>query len=82
MTEDEMAGWHHRLHGREFEYALGNSGGQGRLVCGSPLGQKESGCFRVSPQETASLSIRTSFQGTELGEGGRPGAQRTSVPAP
>ena len=19
MTEDEMAGWHHRLHGREFE---------------------------------------------------------------
>ena len=20
MTEDEMAGWHHRLNGREFEY--------------------------------------------------------------
>ena len=23
MTEDEMAGWHHRLHGHEFEQALG-----------------------------------------------------------
>ena len=23
MTEDEMAGWHHRLNGREFEWTLG-----------------------------------------------------------
>ena len=23
MTEDEMAGWHHRLDGREFEGTLG-----------------------------------------------------------
>ena len=23
MTENEMAGWHHRLDGREFEHALG-----------------------------------------------------------
>ena len=23
MTEDEMAGWHHRLHGHEFEQPLG-----------------------------------------------------------
>ena len=23
MTEDEMAGWHHRLDGHEFEQALG-----------------------------------------------------------
>ena len=23
MTEDEMAGWHHRLNGHEFEQALG-----------------------------------------------------------
>ena len=23
MTEDEMAGWHHRLDGREFEWTLG-----------------------------------------------------------
>ena len=23
MTEDEMAGWHHRLDGYEFEWTLG-----------------------------------------------------------
>ena len=23
MIEDEMVGWHHRLYGHEFEYALG-----------------------------------------------------------
>ena len=23
MTEDEMAGWHHRLNGHEFEWTLG-----------------------------------------------------------
>ena len=29
MTEDEMTGWHHRLNGREFEQASGDSEGQG-----------------------------------------------------
>ena len=33
MTEDEMVGWHHRLKGHEFEQALGDSEGQGNLVC-------------------------------------------------
>jgi len=42
MTEDEMVGWHHRLHGHEFEQALGVGDGQGSLVCCSPLGHKES----------------------------------------
>ena len=28
VTEDEMAGWHHRLNGYEFEQTLGNSEGQ------------------------------------------------------
>ena len=28
MTEDEMAGWHHRLAGREFEWTLGVGDGQ------------------------------------------------------
>ena len=32
-TEDEMAGWHHRLNGREFEWTLGDGDGQGGLVC-------------------------------------------------
>ena len=35
-TEDEMVGWHHRLDGHEFEQALGDSEGQGRLACFSP----------------------------------------------
>ena len=36
MTKDEMAGWHHRLHGREFELTPGDGDGQGGLVfCGS-----------------------------------------------
>ena len=36
MTEDEMAGWHHRLDGHEFEQALGVGDGQGSLACCSP----------------------------------------------
>ena len=42
MTEDEMVGWHHSLNGHEFEQTLGDSEGQGRLVCYSPWGFKES----------------------------------------
>ena len=41
MTEDEMIGWHHRLHGHEFEQALGDGEGQGGLACCSPWGHKE-----------------------------------------
>ena len=32
-TEDEMAGWHHRLNGHGFGWALGVGDGQGGLVC-------------------------------------------------
>ena len=42
MTEDEMAGWHHRLNGHEFEQAPGGGEGQGSLACCSPWGHKES----------------------------------------
>ena len=42
MAEDEMVGWHHRLHGHEFEQAPGVGGDQGGLVCCSPWGSKES----------------------------------------
>ena len=37
-----MVGWHHRLDGHEFEKTLGDSEGQGSLVCCSPWGHKES----------------------------------------
>ena len=42
MTEDEMAGWHHRLYGHEFEQAPGDGKRQGSLVCCSLWGCKES----------------------------------------
>ena len=42
MTEDEMVGWHHWLSGHEFEQTLGDSEGQGSLVCCSSWGCKES----------------------------------------
>jgi len=32
MTEDEMAGWHHRLKGHEFEWTLGVGDGQGHAA--------------------------------------------------
>ena len=35
-------GWHHWLYGHEFEQTLGDSEGQGSLVCCSPWGHKES----------------------------------------
>ena len=42
MIEDEMVGWHHRLDGRKFAYALRVGDGQGGLVCYSSWGHKES----------------------------------------
>ena len=40
-TEDEMAGWHHRLDGHEFEQTPGVGDGQGSLACCGPWGCKE-----------------------------------------
>ena len=41
-TENEMVGWHHQLNGHDFEQTPGDTEGQGRLACCSPLGRKES----------------------------------------
>ena len=41
-TEDEMAGWHHRLNGHEFEWTPGVGDGQGGLACCDSWGHKES----------------------------------------
>ena len=41
-TEDEMAGWHHWLDGRESEWTPGVGDGQGGLACCNSWGRKES----------------------------------------
>ena len=40
-VEDEMAGWHHRLDGHEFEWTPGVGDGQGGLACCDSWGCKE-----------------------------------------
>ena len=42
MTEDEMAGWHHWLDGRESEWTSGVGVGQGGLACYDLWGHRES----------------------------------------
>ena len=41
-TEDEMAGWHHWLDGRESEWTPGYGDGRGGLACCDSWGCKES----------------------------------------
>ena len=41
-TEDEMAGWHHRLDGHGFGWTLGVGDGQAGLACCDSWGHKES----------------------------------------
>ena len=41
-TEDEMAGWHHRLDEHESEWTPGVGDGQGGLACCDSRGRKES----------------------------------------
>ena len=41
-NKDEMAGWHHRLNGHEFEWTPGVGDGQGGLACCDSWGRKES----------------------------------------
>ena len=41
MREDEMAGWHHRLDGRESEWTPGVGDGQRGLACCDSWGHKE-----------------------------------------
>ena len=40
-TEDEIAGWHHRLNGHGVGWSLGVGDGQGGLVCCGSRGRGE-----------------------------------------
>ena len=55
-TEDEMAGWHHRLDGREFEWTLAVGDGQGGLACCNSWGRKES-TQTLKPESKLKISI-------------------------
>ena len=56
VTEDEMAGWHHRCNGHELGQTPGEDDGQGNLVCFSPRGHKQS-------EMTGRLSNKNSVTG-------------------
>ena len=65
MTEDEMAGWHHRLDGREFERTLGVGDGQGGLACCNSWGLKESDMTKrlaITMTFTSKPTVREVFQ--------------------
>ena len=56
MAEDEVVGWHHRLNGHESEQTLGETEGQGSLVCRSPWDGKESD---TTEQQQSFISLLT-----------------------
>ena len=64
-----MAGWHHRLNGHEFEQTLGDSEGQGNLVCCGPWGHKESD---TTEQLNNHHPLYTHNQGTSWMDKGQP----------
>ena len=82
MTENEMAGWYHWLHGHEFEKAPGDSEGQGSLVCCSPWGRKESD--RTEWLNNSSTEVWTGFRDQQEGSitSLRPEAGSEDVPEP
>ena len=60
MTEDEMAGWHHRLNGHEFEQTPGDSEGQESLACCSPWGGKELDTTEQTEQQQIKSMLKMS----------------------
>ena len=76
MTEDEMAGWHHWLNGRESEWTLGVGDGQGGPACCNSWGRKESDTTErlnwtdmlVMPNYVVSLNL-SPYSPTSLSKG-------------
>ena len=76
-TEDEMAGWHHRLDGHEFGWTPGDGDGQGGLECCNSRGCKESdtterlnwtGEYNITMwlRQCISARLETRFIGTRI----------------
>ena len=63
MTEDEMAGWHHRLNGHELKQARGDDEGQGSLACRSPWGSQRTGHNSATEKQVTNLHwVYTEYQ--------------------
>ena len=59
-TEDELAGWHHWLDGRESDWTPGDGDGQGGLACCDLWGRKESDTTeRLTWTELNSFMVNT-----------------------
>ena len=56
MTEDELVEWPYRLSGHECGQTLGDSEGQGSLVCCSPWSPQESDMTWAAEQQRYHLS--------------------------
>ena len=54
-TEEDIVGWHHRLHGHEFQWAPGDGEGQGSLACCSPWGHRVRHDWVTEQQELLGL---------------------------
>ena len=79
MTEDEMAGWHHRLDGHGLGWTLEVGDGQGGLVCRGPWGCKESDTTEWL--NWTELTLNKGFLGANAGDirdvGSIPGSGRS-----
>ena len=72
MTEDEMAGWHHRLDGHGFEEIPRVGDGQGGLACCDSWGCKESDTTEpLKWTEQLSLSLSLEPGGLRSGRTGQ-----------
>ena len=60
-TEDEMAGWHHRLNGLGFGWTLGDGDGQGGLACCGSQGRKESDTTKQLNWTELNVSLHVTF---------------------
>ena len=59
MTEDDMVGWHHQFTGHEFGQTLGDSEGQGSLVCCSPWGCRVGHDLATEQQQLEVRSLKS-----------------------
>ena len=57
----EMAEWHHRLNGREFEWASGVGDGQGGLACYNSWGHKKLGTTEQLNWTELKVNLRPLF---------------------